>query len=209
MSQGAAPMQFSPTLPPEEAARANFYALLARLFYAAPDAALLAALAAADEIVSEGAGDSDGAGLALAWRDVTLAAAAADPAAVEQEYQDLFVGVGKAQVSVYASAYLAKSLADAPLVELRDFLARRQIARRTSVHEPEDHVAALCELMRYLIAEEQAPLDQQLLIFEKFLRPAMGPLCDAVCKLDGAKFYRRVSRFAVSFFDVEYAVFRM
>jgi TorA maturation chaperone TorD len=209
VSQGAVPMQFSPTLPPEEAARANFYALLARLFYAAPDAALLAALAGADEIVSEGAGDSDGPGLALAWRDLTLAAAAAEAAAVEEEYQNLFVGVGKAQVSIYASAYLAKSMVDAPLVELRDYLASRRIARRTAVHEPEDHFAALCELMRYLIAEQQAPLNEQLLIFEKYLRPVIGPLCDAVCKADEAKFYRRVSYFAVSFFDIEYAVFRM
>ena len=35
------PMQFVPTLPAEEVARANFYGLLARLFYAPPDAALL------------------------------------------------------------------------------------------------------------------------------------------------------------------------
>jgi len=202
-------MQFSPTLPPEEAARANFYALLARLFYAAPDSALLAALAAADEIVSEGMGDAEGAGLALAWRDLTLAAAAADPAAVEEEYQNLFVGVGKAQVPIYASAYLAKSMVDAPLVELRDYLASRGIARRTSVHEPEDHLAALCELMRYLIAEQHAPLDEQLLIFEKYLQPVIAPLCDAVCKVDEAKFYRCVSRFALSLFDVEHAVFRM
>jgi len=202
-------MQFSPTLPPEEAARANFYALLARLFQAAPDSALLAALAGADEIVSEGSGDADDPGLALAWRDLTLAAAAGDPAVVEEEYQNLFVGVGKARVPIYASAYLAKSAVDAPLVELRDYLARRQIARRSSVHEPEDHIAALCELMRYLIAEQQAPLDEQLAVFEKYLRPAAGPLCNAVCKLDEAKFYRSVARFAESFFDVEYAVFRM
>ena len=202
-------MRFSPTLPPEEAARAHFYALLARLFYAAPDAALLAALAGADEIVSEGADDAEGAGLALAWRDLTLAAAAAEAAAVEQEYQDLFVGVGKAQVSIYASAYLAKSLADAPLVELREYLAKRQIARLTSVHEPEDHFAALCELMRYLIAEQQAPLEEQTSVFEQYLKPVIDPLCDAVCQLDEAKFYRSVARFAKSFFEVEYAVFRM
>jgi len=209
VSRDAAPTQRSPSLPPEEAARADFYALLARLFYAAPDTALLAALAGAEEIVSEGVGDADGAGLALAWRDLTLAAAAADPEAVEEEYQNLFVGVGKAQVSAYASAYLAKSLADAPLVELRDFLAKRQIARRASVHEPEDHFAALCELMRYLIAEQQAPLEEQMAVFDQYLHPTAGPLCDAICKVGEAKFYRAVARFAKSFFDVEYAVFRM
>ncbi|HKI63177.1 MAG TPA: molecular chaperone TorD family protein [Burkholderiales bacterium] len=209
MIQDAVPMQFSPTLPPEEAARANFYALLARLFYGAPDSALLAALAGADEIVSEGSSDADDPGLALAWRDLSLAAAAADLAAVEEEYQNLFVGVGKARIPIYASAYLAKSAVDAPLVELRDFLARRQIARRTSVHEPEDHIAALCELMRYLIAEQQAPVEEQMAVFDQYLHPAVKLLCDAICKLDEVKFYRSVASFAESFFDVEYAVFRM
>ena len=202
-------MQFSPTLPPEEVARANFYALLASLFYAAPDAALLAALAGAEEIVSEGAGDADSAGLALAWRDLTLAAAAADPAEVEQEYQDLFVGVGKAQVSIYASAYLAKSLVDAPLVELRDYLASRRIARRTAVHEPEDHFAALCELMRYLIAEQQAPLDEQRAVFEKYLKPLAGSFCGAVSNAGNAAFYRPAAQFTAAFFDLEDAMFRM
>ena len=35
---------------PEEQARANFYGLLARLFYSPPDAAFLKALAMADEL---------------------------------------------------------------------------------------------------------------------------------------------------------------
>ena len=99
MSTDAAPLQFAPALPPEEAARADFYALLARLFYHAPDAEMLAALAGAEEIVAEES-SGEGAGFALAWRDLTLAAAAADPAAVDEEYQALFVGAGKAQVTL-------------------------------------------------------------------------------------------------------------
>ncbi len=95
MSPDSAPPQFAPGLPPEEAARADFYALLARLYYDAPDVALLSALAGADEIAAEES-SGEGAGFALAWHDLTLAAAAADPAALEEEYQALFIGVGKA-----------------------------------------------------------------------------------------------------------------
>jgi TorA maturation chaperone TorD len=208
MSIDPAPLQFAPALPPEEAARANFYALLARLFYHAPDAEMLAALAGAEEIVAEES-SGEGAGFALAWRDLTLAAAAADPAAVDEEYQALFVGTGKAQVTLYTSAYLVTSAVDAPLVELRDYLLRRGIARRTSVHEPEDHFAALCELMRYLIAEQHAPLDDQQSVFNRFLWPAVGPLCDAVVKCEQASFYRAVAYFAKQFLEVEYAAFRM
>jgi len=209
MSGDAAPLQFAPAPPPEEAARANFYALLARLFYDAPDAALLSALAGADEIVAEDASSDEGAGFALAWRDLTLAAAAADAAAVEEEYHSLFIGAGKAQVTLYAGAYLATSAIDAPLVELRDYIVRRGISRRTSVHEPEDHFAALCELMRYLIAEQHAPLEDQKSVFNRFLWPATGPLCDAIVRCEEAAFYRSVARFAKQFLEVEYAAFRM
>ena len=44
-AQAAAPIAVHRPLPPEEAARANFYALLARLLNAPPDRALLAAIA--------------------------------------------------------------------------------------------------------------------------------------------------------------------
>lgn len=205
MSADAAPVQFVPALPPEEAARANFYGLLARLFCAAPDQALLETLAAADEIVAE-----DGAAsFALAWRDLALAAAAADAEAVANEYQTLFVGTGRAPVSLYAANYLIKTAVDAPLVELRDFLAKWEISRRTSVFETEDHFAALCELMRYLIAEQHAPLAEQMSIFSRFLWPATTPLCAAICGAKQAAFYRTVASFAERFLEIEYAAFRM
>ena len=130
-------------------------------------------------------------------------------AALEEEYQALFGGAGKAQVTLYASAYLVTSAVDAPLVELRDYLMQRGISRRTSVHEPEDHIAALCELMRYLIAEQHAPLQEQQSVFNRFLWPASGPLCDAVAGCERATFYRSVARFAKQFLEVEYAAFRM
>jgi len=205
MSADAAPLQFVPTLPPEEAARADFYALIARLFYAPPDPALLETLAAADEIVAE-----DGAAsLALAWRDLSLAAAAADAAAADGEYQALFVGTARAPVSLYAGAYLSRTGADAPLVELRNYLTTRYISRRTSVFEPEDHFGVLCELMRYLIAEQHAPLEEQASVFNRFLWPSTGPLCDAIANAERADFYRCVARFAKAFLEIEHAAFDM
>lgn len=204
-STDAAASQPVPALPPEEAARANFYGLLARLFYAAPDEALLESMAAADEIVAE----DSAASFALAWRDLALAAAATDAAAVTEEYQTLFVGTGKAPVSLYAATYLINSAVDAPLVEVRDYLARRNVARRTSVFEPEDHFAALCELMRFLIAEQHAPLAEQMSVFNRFLWPATTPLCAAIRGAEHAAFYRTVASFAERFLEIEHAAFRM
>jgi len=60
----------------EDRARADFYALISRLFYAGPDAQLLAAIAGADEI----AGEAENAPLALAWKSLIAAAAAMDAA---------------------------------------------------------------------------------------------------------------------------------
>src|SRR5579859_6927505 len=139
MSVGAAPLQFSA---PEEAARANFYALLARLFQAAPDQALLDSLAAEPDL--EGAeGD-----LSLAWRELAAAAAAADPEAIKLEFDTAFVGTGKAPVTLYACAYSIRYTNEAPLAQLRGELAALGLGRRAGGTGAEDHIAALCEVMR-------------------------------------------------------------
>ena len=88
---------FAPRIEPEDQARADFYALLSRLFDSAPDAGLLAAIASADELpdVSTAGTDRD---LAKAWRELIAASAAMEPEAAAAEYQDLFIGVGKSEV---------------------------------------------------------------------------------------------------------------
>lgn len=209
MSGDAAPLQFAATLPPEETARANFYGLLARLFYAPPDAELLAALAGAEEIVTEAQAGESAASLALAWRDLMLAAAAADAEAVTEEYETLFVGVGKAPVSLYAGAYLMKSAVDSPLVDIRDYLAAHGLARRSAVGEPEDHIAALCEVMRYLVAEQQATVAEQSKFFMRFLWPSATPLCDAISRAELARLYKPIAMFALNFLQVEFEAFKM
>ena len=83
-------------LAPEDRARADFYALLARLYADSPDAALLAAIANADRI----AGDSP---FATAWNRLRDASGAMDAEAAAQEYTDLFIGVGKSEVNLHGS----------------------------------------------------------------------------------------------------------
>jgi len=206
VSSDAAPLRFVPTLPPEEAARAHFYGLLARLFYTPPDAALLAALAAADEIAAE---QESARPLGLAWRDLMRAAAATDAGAATEEYEALFIGTGKAPVSLYAGAYLIKTAVDSPLVEIRDTLAAHGLVRRPSVSEPEDHIAALCELMRFLVAEQQSPLAEQSSFFMRFLWPSAIPLCDAIGRAEQAQLYKHIAMFARSFLEVEHDAFKM
>jgi TorA maturation chaperone TorD len=191
-------------LAPEDQARANLYALLARLFYAPPDRELLAALARSEALAAE---EPDSA-LAGAWRDLMAAAAVLDPEAAREEYESVFVGTGKAEVTLYTGAYTIKSALDNPLLEIREYLAKHGFVRRENVFEPEDHVAALCETMRYLVSENQDDARQRQ-FFATFLWPAAGPLCDAMESASGTNFYKHVARLAKYFFAVEHSAFGM
>jgi TorA maturation chaperone TorD len=198
----AAPMQFVPTLPEPEAARANFYALLARLFYAPPDARLL-------DSIASGADAAEGDGIGPAWRDLARAAADAQADAVREEYESVFIGTGKAPVTLYTSAYTIRHTSDAPLAELRGELASLGLARRREASEPEDHVAALFDTMRHLIATRGADLAEQKRFFERWIRPAIEPLCNAIAREPNTVFYRAVASFAMSFCTVEHMAFEM
>src|SRR3954462_7853568 len=188
---------------PEEQARANFYGLLARLFYAPPDASVLKALAMADEL------DAEDESVAACWRGLMAAAAATEAQAVRAEYDELFVGTGKAPVTPYACAYSLRYTNETPLAALRADLAALGLARREHVGEPEDHIAALCETMRHLIAAERRSLEEQRHFYRRWLAPNVEPLCAAIEAHERASFYRPVSRVAKAFFSLEQAAFEM
>jgi TorA maturation chaperone TorD len=184
---------------PEEEARANFYGLLARLFYAPPDVALLKAIAA-DKLDGE---------LGVPWEDLADAARKADPELVREEYETAFIGTGKAPVTLYTTAYAIRYSNEVPLAELRGELARLGLARREKAREPEDHIAALCDIMRHLVAKQQNDLDEQSRFFNRWIRPTVEPLCSAIERSDKTDFYKHVARFAKSFFSAEQTAFEM
>jgi TorA maturation chaperone TorD len=193
----------------EDRARADWYGLIARLFYGAPDASLFAAIAGNGDACS-GEGD---AALPAAWKELSRAAAVADPDTVRQEYDTVFVGVGKPEVMLYGSFYLAGFLHEKPLARLREDLAALAFARRAQAAEPEDHIAALADVMRALILDEGAAPEQreaaQRAFFARHLEPWYGQLCGAVAAAPDADFYRRVAALARSFLDIEKASLRM
>jgi TorA maturation chaperone TorD len=195
----SAPLQF---VAPEEAARANLYALIARLFYAAPDAQLIAELKAAPAME----GDSE---VALAWREVVAACTQAFPVALENEHTELFIGTGKAAVTPYLSHYTLRHQNDSPLVALRQQFAEWGIARREQAPEYEDHVTGVCEAMRFVIAAQQRSPEEQKAFFERFVYRGATAFCDAVSASPKADFYRRVARFARAFLDIERDAFEM
>ena len=195
-------------LEPEDMARAAFYGLIARLFYAPPDQQLLGQLlhmGAFDEV--NGDAVAHGRKLSDAWAAVVEACRTAFPVVLENEHTDLFVGVGKAEVTPYLTHYIIKYATDNPLVELRQQLARWGIARRENANEPEDHIAGISEAMRFAIAVQHRSLEEQQAFFERFLYRGGVAFCDAVTASAKANFYRLVATFAREFFEVEREAF--
>jgi TorA maturation chaperone TorD len=191
----------------EETARAEVYGLLAALYYAPPTAELLAQLRVA---VTEA--PAKGAMLEEPWRDVVAAARNADDAAIQNEYNALFGGVGKPEVYLFGSHYLSGFLNEKPLARLRTDLSKLGLQRNETMPETEDHFAYLCEVMRYLIAGDDvtvANLTQQKAFFGDHIAAWTGAMCDAVAAHPRAKFYAAVSGFTRTFLSVETQGFDM
>ncbi len=206
MSTAAASFEFvEPT--PEDTARADLYALLANLFHAAADADLLAVLANADDVSAEAPHSAVGE----AWRKLQAAASAADPEALGQEFQDLFVGVGSGEVMAYASWHLTGFLMEEPLARLRDDLTQLGLSRLQSAAEPEDHIAALAEVMRLLVRGGDgipaAAFEVQKAFFTRHLRPWYARFAEQLAKAPSANFYRAAGNLTKAFLDTEAALF--
>jgi TorA maturation chaperone TorD len=191
----------------EETARAELYGLLAQLFYAPPAPELLANLRVA-------ATEAPAAGgfLEEPWRTLVGVTRALSDDAIADEYNALFGGVGKPEVYLYGSHYLSGFLNEKPLARLRTELASLGLARDEAMSDTEDHIAYLCEVMRYLIAGDDvavANLARQQSFFSEHLQPWVVPLCDAMARHPKARFYAAVAELTRAFVAVEAQGFDM
>lgn len=198
MSAASAPVSMAE----EDVARAALYALIGRFFYEAPDAELLA------RIVLDSEHADDGSPLGATLRALADAGREADEDALREEHFRLFVGVGKAIVTPYTSAYVAQVLHERHLLALRQHVMALGFARPESASEPEDHAAALCDVMRHLIRRGESDQGQKD-FFERFVYPGLKPLCEKLAETEAAHFYQYVARFALTFLDIEREAFSM
>lgn len=185
----------------EELARAEVYGLLALLYQAAPSADVHEQLKVA---VTEA--PAIGGFLAGSWGELVAAARRLPLADVVQEYDALFGGVGKPEIALHGSWFLAGALNEKPLVALRDDLAALGLERPPGVLETEDHFAALCEVMRYLIAGDDlavSNLAAQQRFFNAHVKSWSDALCDAIAQHPRADFYRALAAFTRDFTAVE------
>lgn len=184
----------------EDWARADFYALLSKLFSGRLDDEFFKGF---DQIDSSTIDVTSPMG--FEFLELIRAIREHKPTDIRTEYDSLFVGVGKPDVMLYGSYYLAGFLNEKPLVALRDNLHRLGLEADNKLTETEDHLAFLCEVMRYLILEEDPPLpfEEQVQFFTQHVAPWYGQLCDAIEGHGKSNFYKTVGRLTRVFFDIE------
>ncbi len=135
----------APALQETDELRADIYALLATLLRSSPKGDLMQWLTTVEPDQDE---DSP---MARAWSTLALSAKHSNEQQLEDEYHHLFIGVGRGELMPFGCWYLTGSLMEKPLVLLREDLQVLGFQRQPDVKEPEDHIAALCEVMSMLI----------------------------------------------------------
>lgn len=201
----AAPIHFASTDDSDELARAELYGLLSQLWLAPPDAPLLEQFRVA---VTEA--PQAGGLLEAPWQALVAAMRASSVEAAAAEHEALFLGVGKPEVFVYGSYYLSGFLHERPLALLRVSLAQLGLTRDAQRAETEDHVAYVFEVMRYLIAGDDAGvcnLEQQRRFFRSHVQSWVEALCEAVLAHPRAELWRAVAGFTQAFVQVETQAF--
>jgi TorA maturation chaperone TorD len=191
----------------EETARAEVYGLLAALYYSAPSQVLYDNLKVA---VTQA--PAAGALLEASWTELVAGARNQSLASITSEYDALFGGVSKPEVYLFGSHYLSGFLNEKPLAALRTDIAALGLARDEVMPETEDHVAYLCEVMRYLIAGDDvavANLTRQREFFTRHLQTWLPRMCEALGAHPKARFYRALAGFTQTFVSVEAQGFDM
>lgn len=135
------------------------------------------------------------------WQRLKISAGTHPLEQILDEYQLIFIGIGRGEVVPYGSWYLSGSLMDTPLLVLRQDLRRLGFTRQASVKEPEDHIAALLEVMGILVQEGDE--NTQAAFFNQHLSSWYQPLFEDIQQANSAHFYRVVAELALAFLNVE------
>ncbi|CEP34442.1 MULTISPECIES: TorD/DmsD family molecular chaperone [Halomonadaceae] len=192
-----------PTLKEADSLRADIYRLLATLLRQPPDTELLNWLA---ELTIE----QDGSRLAECWQALAAAAAGteqsdADVERLQRAHFRHLVGVIQGDVVPYASWYRNGELMEAALVALRQDLKVLGFERSEHTRDPEDHLAALCEVMAMLIDAESA---EQGYFFSQHLAPWAANCFADLGQVDTA-FYAALGQLGSAFMESEQARLRV
>jgi TorA maturation chaperone TorD len=187
----------APVIEAGDAARAELYALLGTLLAGPPDESVLELLQEID------AGEPDTTPMTATWQALQVAAGGTDPEQLADEYFNLFIGLGRGELVPYASFYIHGFLMEKVLASLRKELRTLGFELQEGISEPEDHVAALCEIMGMIITESGLSLKEQSAFFQTYIASWMGAFFAELGGAESADFYRAVARLGQQFLEIE------
>lgn len=195
--------------------RHAYYSLFVRLLWREPSVDVVAALQ--DDIGSRSAAaDAVHTRMGQGWQVIRTFLAEQPYEAVAEEFTTLFLGPFEPQVQPYESYYLTGHLFREPLVSLRGFLKQVGVEKQEQAFaEPEDVLAFELEVMRWLVAKQQAAAASNsvwLAWQAQFLKQHLlvwGPSCvQDIEQAAAAYFYRGVAMLLGGFLDVERRLFQ-
>nr|WP_216611233.1 MULTISPECIES: molecular chaperone [Vibrio] len=173
--------------------RTEIYLVLSALFRSAPSEEMIEFLTSLEVEPSESA-------MQKAWIALQQAAKDSNREALEDEYQDLFIGIGRGEVMPFGSWHMTGAMMEKPLAEIRHDLELLGFERDENVKEPEDHIAALCEVMSMLTGEEE---DLQQAVFNKHIAPWFNSFTQQLENAESANFYKPAAQLCEAFLTLE------
>ncbi|WP_061034763.1 MULTISPECIES: TorD/DmsD family molecular chaperone [Vibrio] len=177
----------------EQTLRTEIYLVLSALFRSAPSEEMIEFLTSLEVEPSESA-------MQKAWIALQQAAKDSNREALEDEYQDLFIGIGRGEVMPFGSWHMTGAMMEKPLAEIRHDLELLGFERDENVKEPEDHIAALCEVMSMLTGEEE---DLQQAVFNKHIAPWFNSFTQQLENAQSATFYKPAAQLCEAFLTLE------
>lgn len=187
----------------EDRLRADLYNYLGTILSGPPNADLLS-------MTSGLSGDDTPLGVAI--NALAKIAKLSKPAAIESEFNKLFIGLGRGELLPYASYYLTGFLNEKPLAKLRQDMAARGLTRAENVYEPEDNIASLMEIMGALIVGrfgQARDVRDQKLFFNTHIAPWAGHFFADLEAAKNSVFYAAVGQVGRVFMEIEAEGFRM
>lgn len=179
-------------------ARSATYAILASLLHGAPEQDLLDYLCHIDST-----GLSQPGTVGEAWIELSQAAKSCEETSLDDDYHDLFIGLGRGKVIPHGSWHMTGFLMDKPLSDLRNDLKTLGFVASEDHKDPEDHISALCETMSILITAADIEGYQQRRFFIQHIHPWASSFFDEVTGSAKTDFYKAVGRLGRAFMALE------
>lgn len=190
----------------EDAMRAGFYGLLARVLSGPMDDDAINAMRALD-------GHDDDSPLGQAIAAFGKLSVRTTTAKAEEEYTELFYGVGAGgELTPYGSFYITGLIYDKPLAELRSDMKRLGIEVAVGNSEPEDHMASICEMMHGLLTGNLGGANGRIeakMFFDKHLAPWADRFFTDLERAQSAVLYMPVGTIGRLFMEIEREAFEM